>query len=103
MQQSKHEHSIGLSYDTSENCAALELNKSGMQAAKSKTHHKMEKKERKRQTCTSMRDIKSKVTYLLGHSVQEVSVSVLPCPHETRFGRCRSCSELHGVVSAGVS
>lgn len=48
MQQSKHEHSNGLSYDTSENCAALELNKSGMQAAKIKTHHKMEKKGKKK-------------------------------------------------------
>lgn len=56
-----------------------------------------------KKACASTRGIKSKVTYLLGHSVEEVRVSVLPCPHETRFGRCRSCSELHGVVSAGVS
>lgn len=46
---------------------------------------------------------KMRVTYLLGHSEQEVSISVLPCPHEPWFSRSRSGSELHGGVSTGVS
>lgn len=50
-----------------------------------------------------VKEKKLKVTYLLGHSEQEVSISVLPCPHEPWFSRSRSGSELHGVVRTGVS
>lgn len=46
---------------------------------------------------------RKKVTYLLGHSEQKVSISVLPCPQEPWFSRSRPGSELHGVVSTGVS
>ena len=46
---------------------------------------------------------KKKESYRLGHSEQEVSISVLPCSHEPWFSWSRSGSELHGVVSTGVS
>lgn len=45
------------------------------------------------------------LTYLLGHSVEEVAVSaLLPCPHEARLlSTRRSGAELHGAFSCSLS
>lgn len=48
----------------------------------------------------------AELTYLLGHSVEEVAVSalLLPCPHEARLlSTRRSGAELHGAFACSLS
>lgn len=49
---------------------------------------------------------KDELTYLLGHSVEEVAVSalLLPCPHEAwLLSTRRSGAELHGALACSLS
>lgn len=53
-----------------------------------------------------MRRCEAELTYLLGHSVEEVAVSalLLPCPHEARLlSTRRSGAELHGAFACSLS
>lgn len=51
-------------------------------------------------------EAEAELTYLLGHSVEEVAVSalLLPCPHEARLlSTRRSGAELHGAFACSLS